>query len=101
MDQSKQLEALGRAAGVTAHDFNNLLTVILGYTSMLLRTLPRTIRHGSAISEIQQAAERGRKLTQELADRYKARRAAAQQTSGFEGACRIGGNALAGLPPGS
>ena len=72
MDQSKQLEALGRSAGVTAHDFNNLLTVILGYTSLLLRTLPADDPSRSAIGEIQLAAERGRKLTQELADRYRA-----------------------------
>ena len=72
MEQTKQLEALGRSAGETAHDFNNLLTVILGYTSMLLRMLPANDPSRSAISEIQMAAERGRKLTQELADRYKA-----------------------------
>jgi two-component system cell cycle sensor histidine kinase/response regulator CckA len=72
MDQSKQLEALGHSAGVTAHDFNNVLTVILGYTSMLLRTLPANDPSRGAIEEIQLAAERGRNLTRELADRYKA-----------------------------
>jgi two-component system cell cycle sensor histidine kinase/response regulator CckA len=71
MEQSTQLEALGRAAGVTAHDFNNLLTVILGYTSLLLRSLPAGDPSRAAISEIEIAAERGRKLTQELATRYR------------------------------
>lgn len=72
MDQSQQLEALGRAAGVTAHDFNNVLTIILGYTSMLLRTLPENDPSRDAIKEIQLAAERGRKLTQELTARFNA-----------------------------
>lgn len=72
MDQSQQLEALGRAAVVTAHDFNNVLTIILGYTSMLLRTLPENDPSRDSINEIQLAAERGRKLTQELAARFKA-----------------------------
>jgi len=71
MDQSQQMEAVGRAAGVTAHDFNNLLTIILGYTSLLLRTLPEGDPSRDAITEIQLAAERGKKLTQELAARYK------------------------------
>jgi two-component system, cell cycle sensor histidine kinase and response regulator CckA len=72
MDQAQQMEALGRTAGVTAHDFNNLLTIILGYTSLLLRTLPQGDPSRTAIEEIQLAAERGRKLTQELMERYRA-----------------------------
>lgn len=72
MDHSPQMEALGRTAGVTAHDFNNILTIILGYTSLLLRTLPPNDPSRSAIDEIQVAAERGRALTQELSARYKA-----------------------------
>jgi len=72
MEHSPQMEALGRTAGVTAHDFNNILTIILGYTSMLLRTLPAEDASREAITEIQKAAERGRKLTQDLAGRYKA-----------------------------
>ena len=72
MDQSQQMEAVGRAAGIVAHDFNNLLTIILGYTSLLLRTLPEGDLSRAAINEIQLAAERGRKLTQDLSARYKA-----------------------------
>jgi two-component system cell cycle sensor histidine kinase/response regulator CckA len=72
MDQSPQMEALGRTAGVTAHDFNNLLTIILGYTSMMLRTLPKDDPSRSAFEEIQTAAERGRVLTRDLAERHQA-----------------------------
>jgi len=39
---------------------------------MLLRTLPAEDASREAITEIQKAAERGRKLTQDLAGRYKA-----------------------------
>lgn len=72
MDESKHWEALGRSASVTAHDFNNLLTIILGHTSLLLRTLPANDPSRHSLEEIQLAAERGRKLTQELSARYKA-----------------------------
>jgi signal transduction histidine kinase len=72
MDSSPKMEALGRSAGITAHDFNNLLTIILGYTSLLLRTLPPNDPSRSAIEEIQIAAERGRALTADLAARHKA-----------------------------
>jgi two-component system, cell cycle sensor histidine kinase and response regulator CckA len=81
MDPSKQWEAIGRSAGVTAHDFNNLLTIILGYTSLLLRTLPENDPSRASIEEIQLAAERGRKLTQELSARYKAASMAAGEVS--------------------
>jgi signal transduction histidine kinase len=72
MDHLRQMEAVGRAAGAAAHDFNNVLTIIMGYTSMLLRTLPQNDPSRMAIAEIQQAAERGRKLALDLADSYRA-----------------------------
>ena len=72
MDYSRQMEAVGRAAGATAHDFNNVLTIIMGYTSMLLRTLPQDDPSRMAIAEIQQAAERGRQLALDLAETYRA-----------------------------
>jgi two-component system, cell cycle sensor histidine kinase and response regulator CckA len=72
MDQLRPMEAVGRTAGAAAHDFNNVLTIIMGYTSMLLRTLPRDDPSRMAIAEIQQAAERGSKLALDLAESYKA-----------------------------
>ena len=72
MDHLRQMEAVWRAAGAAAHDSNNVLTIIMGYTSMLLRTLPQNDPSRMAIAEIQQAAERGRKLALDLADSYRA-----------------------------
>jgi signal transduction histidine kinase len=72
MDHLRQMQALGREAGVVAHDFNNVLTIIMGYTSMLLRTLPADDPSRAAIAEIQCAAERGRNITLKLAERYRA-----------------------------
>ncbi len=66
------LQTLGMAAGEAAHDLNNLWTIILGYAGMLLRSLPKTDPAYGSINEIQLAAERGRKLTRELAERYRA-----------------------------
>ena len=70
--ESQKMAAVGQLAATFAHDFNNLLTIILGYTSLLLRTLPPENPSRDAINEIQLAAERGRKLTQDLLTRYRA-----------------------------
>ena len=64
--QGEIMEALGRLAGGVAHDFNNILMVIRGYSDLLLtdgdqpRLLPERAR------EIQRAADRAARLTQQL-----------------------------------
>ena len=64
--QAAKMEALGRLAGGVAHDFNNLLTVIRGYCSFLLQSIPDgDVRH-SQLVEIRKAADRGAGLTQQL-----------------------------------
>jgi signal transduction histidine kinase/CheY-like chemotaxis protein len=63
--QAQRLEAMGQVAGGIAHDFNNLLTVMIGYTSMLQRTLADDAsRH--MLGNIETAVNRAAALTQQL-----------------------------------
>jgi PAS domain S-box-containing protein len=64
--QAAKMEALGRLAGGVAHDFNNLLTVIRGYCSFLLQSIPDGDARYSQLVEIRKAADRGAGLTQQL-----------------------------------
>ncbi len=63
---AQRLEAVGQLTGGVAHDFNNLLTVIIGNLSLLRRRLgddPRAIRY---LTGVENAAERGARLTASL-----------------------------------
>lgn len=64
--QAAKMESLGRLAGGVAHDFNNLLTVIRGYCSFLVQSLPEGSAQHKQIVEIQHAADRGSNLSQQL-----------------------------------
>ena len=66
LGQAQKIEMIGRLAGGIAHDFNNLLTVITGYTAALLCKSSPADSAYSALTEIQNAAEKGSRLTQQL-----------------------------------
>ncbi|MDH4161305.1 MAG: ATP-binding protein [Nitrospirota bacterium] len=57
--RSQKLEAVGTLAGGMAHDFNNLLTAILGYSSILLKSLSEGDPLFKPASIIHNAAKRG------------------------------------------
>jgi PAS domain S-box-containing protein len=64
--QMQRLEALGRLAGGVAHDFNNILSVILSYSTILLRDLPPEGELAEDAREIHAAGERAARLTRQL-----------------------------------
>jgi two-component system, cell cycle sensor histidine kinase and response regulator CckA len=66
LQQSQRLEAVGRLAGGIAHDFNNLLTIIMGYSQLLLRRIPKSDRNYADVFEIVGASERAGSLTNQL-----------------------------------
>jgi PAS domain S-box-containing protein len=64
--QAQRMEAVGRVAGGVAHDFNNLLTAIAGYSELMLEDPMQTNGNRSQLEEILKAADRARRLTQQL-----------------------------------
>src|SRR5258706_7871513 len=66
LQQSQEMEAVGRLAGGIAHDFNNLLMVISGYSEFLLDRLGPEPALRAPAQEIANAAGRATSLTRQL-----------------------------------
>jgi len=64
--QAMKMEAVGRLAGGVAHDFNNLLTVIIGNVDLALGKVQQSEPVAGMLSEVNKAAERASRLTQQL-----------------------------------
>jgi len=64
--QAQKMEAIGRLAGGVAHDFNNLLTVVIGGTSMALRSCGGEAETRNLLNQVLEAANRGAALTRQL-----------------------------------
>jgi len=64
--QSQKLEAVGRLAGGIAHEFNNLLASIVGFGSLLERSLDAGSKARSDVEHILDAADRASGLVRQL-----------------------------------
>ena len=64
--QAEKLESLAALASGIAHDYNNLLTGLLGNTGLLLRELDETDDSGNRLRQIEGAAERAARLSDQL-----------------------------------
>ncbi|NCC50592.1 MAG: response regulator [Spartobacteria bacterium] len=64
--QSERTSSLGTLSSGVAHHFNNLLSIILGYSSYVLNREELTSEAETALHQISDAAQRGRRLTEEL-----------------------------------
>jgi len=64
--QAQKMESIGRLAGGVAHDFNNMLSVIIGYSDMMLKNLPRDTQNFEMIEEINNAGVKSANLTKQL-----------------------------------
>jgi two-component system, cell cycle sensor histidine kinase and response regulator CckA len=63
--EAHKMEAVGKLAGGIAHDFNNLLTVVIG-SSELLESTNDTAAINRLAENIQEAAQRAARLTNQL-----------------------------------
>ncbi|HWA86947.1 MAG TPA: PAS domain S-box protein [Opitutus sp.] len=64
--QSQKMEAIGTLAGGIAHDFNNILSAIITHTDLLRIDLPPDVPGRENVDDIASAAERARRLVQQI-----------------------------------
>jgi len=64
--QAQKMEAIGTLAGGIAHDFNNILTPILGYSEMLMASLPKNSLEREHEEQVVKAANRARDLVKQI-----------------------------------
>lgn len=66
LQQSQKMEVLGTLAGGIAHDFNNILFPIIGFTEMLIDTVPEDSDSRQSLNEILKASLRAADLVQQI-----------------------------------
>ena len=66
LHNARRLEAVGRLAGGVAHDFNNLLTGVIGYSELIMDSLPPEHPARADVDEIHRAGRRAAELTSQL-----------------------------------
>lgn len=64
--QTSRLESIGVLAGGIAHEFNNVLTVILGFTDLATRAVPRASSTYHHLQAVLTAGYRAKELVQQI-----------------------------------
>ncbi|MCS6771701.1 MAG: response regulator [Kiritimatiellae bacterium] len=65
-DAADSWSSLGALAEGAAHQFSNLLSIILGYTSLVLAKTDMPADAVAALNRVAEAAQQGRRLTEEI-----------------------------------
>ena len=66
LNQAQKMESVGLLAGGVAHDFNNMLSIIIGYSSILLKQTDLSVKTHKDITQIYNAAMRSAEVTRQL-----------------------------------
>ncbi len=66
LQRTQKMEALGKIVGGVAHDYNNILGAILGYADLITAKYPDIEGLNKYATQITEAGERGRDLTQRM-----------------------------------
>jgi PAS domain S-box-containing protein len=64
--RAERMQAAGRLAGGVAHEVNNMMTGVIGFASLLRKSLPEEDVRQTDVREIVRAAERAADLTRQL-----------------------------------
>ncbi|MBU0484888.1 MAG: response regulator [Proteobacteria bacterium] len=64
--QAQKMESIGTLAGGIAHDFNNILTPILGYTEIVMQSLPADSENSINLREVLNAGLRAKDLVKQI-----------------------------------
>lgn len=66
LNQAQKMEAIGTLAGGIAHDFNNILSSILGYSNLIMETLPKDSEGHDYIQQVIKAGKRATDLARQI-----------------------------------
>jgi len=64
--QAQKMESVGRLAAGIAHDFNNILTAIIGYSQLLMASLPETAAEHEYSKVILDSGQRAASLVRQI-----------------------------------